>query len=832
MGKSLINAYQSDRNVITHIYTENGKVYTDKVNFKPFAGYHANPTEKTKWHDIYGKPVVVKVFDNIDAFNYWKKQNRDVFQILGDISPVNQFIASQYMNDIVLDKTGMSIANLDIEVYVKGGGFCFPDKAAYPINAITINEMITNTYFTFGIKDYIVQNTNETYIKCKDESDLIVKFLAFWNEMNPQIITGWNIDTFDIPYLVNRITKVMGASFTKQLSIDRNITKHTSTNKLGQENVTYKLQGHIIWDYMDLYIKYAKENLEAYTLDHVCFIELNKKKIEYEKEYGSLVGLYEQNPQKFIEYNIKDTALIYELDDKLDFINVALSLMQKAKCQPEDIYGTVKPWDSIIYNDLLHRKILCPPIIHHTKVDFIGGYVGEPIKGFYKSLLVNDIVSSYPNQDISANMSPETIVNDIDLTPELLRIRTEYGSIKKCIDIDNLAEIAPILRKYNYSFTSNGQFFRRDKKGIIPELFSKFFAERQEYKILAKQYKKEGKTREYKIADSYQYTLKILLNSGYGFLSNIYSRYFDIRIAEAITSNGQVSVRGATKATIDAYPIIKNVYNDTDSCFLSCEEVIKKRFGDIEPTEKVKLDFILSFYDKCLDPVIAEFFKKMGSYMNFRENTINMELECVADLSIFVAKKKYIMNKIWDEGTYMLDNPKRKIRGVEIVRSSTPQIVRNKLKEAVEIIFTTASNEELIKLVNTFKKEFFNSPIEIVAFPRSVTIGTYTLNSPKLPIGARAALTYNSIIKKENLEDKLQLIADGDKIKFCYIKEPNIMHSHVIGFVTKFPEELQTKFEIDYETQFEKTFLDPLNNILECINWQTEVKETLEDFFL
>lgn len=832
MAKTFINAYQSSSKHITHIYAENGEVHKEIVPFKPFLGYLAPKGEKTSWSDMFGRPVKVKVFPSIPAANAWKKENKDILEIYGDVKPVIQFIASEYRKEIPLDKTGMRIFNFDIEVFVEGGGFPKPEEAKHPINAITINEMVSNTYITFAYKeDYTPKSDNVKYIKCENEIDLLIKFLDYWKLQSPEIITGWNIDIFDIPYIINRVKKVISVEALKKFAPDGEIAVKTTTDTMGRVITKYRPKGIIVWDYMDLYKKYTQENREAYSLNHIAKVELGDEKIDYQEEYDTLNDLYLKNFELFIDYNIKDTGIVYDLDYQLDYINVAMSIMHKARCQPEDIFGTVQPWDCVIYNEMLDFKMLCPPNNNHTKVDYVGGWVEQPVPGLYEWLSVSDIVSSYPNNLISFNMSPETIIPDSLLTQELLDIREKYGRIETCVDIDRLKDVGPILRKYNYTFTSNGQFFDRSVEGILPRIFAKFFAQRKEWKKMVGVHKERGEDREAKIADLMQYTLKILLNSGYGAIANVHGRYFDVRIAEAITSNGQVCVRGTTKAVCDAFPIVNNVYNDTDSYFINCARLVEKRFGDKEVSREEKLEFVLKFNDQCITPANDDFFKRMSENMNMMRCTLKMEAECVADVSLFVAKKRYIMNNIWVEGKYYLDKPKRKIRGVEIVRSSTPQIVRDRLKEAVDIIFTTMSNDKLIEFIEKFRDEFNQMPVEKVAFPRSVTMKDYTRQSKGLPIGVNAALSYNDLLKNQGLDGKYLAIADGDKIKFTYIKKPNIVGSHVVGFVNKLPVELRECFEIDYNLQFQKAFLDPITKILESIGWTAEYVSSLEDFF-
>lgn len=884
MSKMLINAYSLNTNQIKHVYMLDGVVHKEIVNFKPFLGVHAGKDEVSSWTDMYGKKVKIKVFDSIVDMHKWKKENKGILEIFGDIDPVDMFVATQYRGDIELDTKGMKIFNVDIEcVYedidykqklkvrkegiestlllkeldnkVNSSEYQYLDSTKtwkqYTINdfkisngfpnatdtknvicSITINEMVTNTYTLFAFDDYKVQNDNETFIKCGNELDLLTKFLHYWNEQDPQIITGWGINHFDIPYLVNRINKICGSEQVKNLSPDRVIKQVKETNTANMEVITYKLQGIIIWDYLELYRKYTQETRESYTLDNIASVELGDQKIAYHDEHDNILDFYKNDTQLFLQYNIKDTALVYDINYKLDYINVAMSIMQKAKCRSDKIFGTISPWDCIIYNELLSRKILCPPNKHESKIDFVGGYVEEPIVGLHDWIMMYDIVSSYPSQIRSYNLSTETVIEDNRLPQELKDIKTKFTGIDKCSDINFTKEISDTLKKYNVCFTSNGYFFDISKEGIIPSIFSKLFLQRVEYKKDAKRFKKESKKREEAISSLYSYTFKILLNSGYGGIANNFSRYFDIRIAEAVTSNGQISCKGVMKTMRDKLNL-DIIYGDTDSVAISVNPILEKRYGDKckEIDNKTKVDFLLKYGEKFIEPKIVEFFENLKINMNMRELKIEMEAECIADVTLFTAKKRYIMNKVWDEGTYYIDNPKRKIRGVEIVRSSTPKICRERLKEAVELIFSTKDNNVLIEFIESFKKEFFTLPIETIASPRGVKFSNYKRDSKGLPIAVGAAFAFNDYLKKLKLDKKYPSVSDGDKIRFCYLKTPNHIGSHVIGFPNKLPTEMNGTFKIDYETQFDKVFFKPLEKILTAINWNMSKINTLEDFF-
>jgi DNA polymerase elongation subunit (family B) len=820
---------RSGFNELTHYFISDGVACTEKVRFKPFLGIHAMKSEKTNWTDIHGKPTKVMVFDDMSECDKWKKENKDVLEILGNIQYPIQFIATQYRDDITIQKDGLKILNLDIEVFCKIG-FPRPEKAEHEINAVTLHEMIKDVYHVFGCHNYIPESDNVKYYKCNDEIDLITQLLDFLEEYQPHILTGWNIELFDIPYIVNRVNRLFPKGEILRISPERKMRDHKRTSKHGQESITYSFDGIITWDYFDLYAKYQPEPRESYTLDYISKYELGEEKVKFKEEHDNLSSLYENDFKKFLDYNIQDTTLIANLEKKLGYIDLALSIMYKAKCTPDSIFATVAPWDALFYNELLKQKKLCPEQKHYGKQEFVGGYCKEPEKGYHKWIMVYDIVSSYPNQIRSFNISPETIINDNMLPDDLKRVKQEFNTIEKCADTEKLIKIKPILQKYNVSFTSNGYFYRNDIEGFIPSIYTKLFNYRLLLKKQLKEAKKAGKKDEAARLDTAQYTIKILLNSGYGALSNIYCRYFDIRMAEAITSNGQCCAIGAANYIVKNVPMFENRYQDTDSVFGSVEKMVLKRFGKSTPTTKEVLDFLIKVDKNIIEPKIKEFFNIMKENMNMRELTLGMEAECIADTSIFTGKKRYILRKIWEEGV-TLPEPKLKIRGIEIVRTSTPQWVRNKLKDTVSFLFNGTTNDLMIKYIEQIEKEFKQLTCEDVAFSISCNYNNYESDSKGLPIQVRSAYKFNEALEKLQLTDKYQKIFDGNKIKYLYIKKPNFVQSDIIGFPEKMPKEISNKIEIDYKTQFQKTYMAAINRILTPIGWSSVKTNSLDDFF-
>lgn len=839
MAKSYVNVYQHDANHLRCLYIEDGVAKDESIKFKPFLGVHATSSENTKWQDMFKKPAKVIVFDSIMAMRNWKKENDVGLEILGDIKPEVQYIATQYRHEIPIQKKGMEIWNIDIEVFCESG-FPHANLAQHPVNAITIQHMVDGRYTVISDVNYTSKHDNVTYIRCHDEQHILTTFVKTFQAYLPHIITGWNIVMFDIPYLVNRINRLLGPEMVKCLSREKVVKQHDKVNSVGQKQVTYSLLGHIIWDYMELYKKFCLEPRESYSLSYISRYELGEDKVDY-SEFENLADLYKNDPEKFIDYNIKDTTLVGELDANLHFIDLALSIVYRAKCTPDVVFGTVQPWDCLIYNELLTRKILCPAHKKNYKQDFPGGFVKAPEVGLHKWVKVFDIVSSYPNQIRSFNMSPETILSDKETPEELRRLGERYKfhysedgnrDNDRCPtdEIEQIESAAKILQKYNVCWAANGHFFKKSEEGIIASIYTRLFNERKRLKKIAGQMKKEGNpdARSYDLA---QHAYKILLNSGYGAMSNIHFRYFDIRIASAITTNGQTCARGVAKYLEKNIPLIKFIYADTDSGFYSMDKVVEKRFGKNIPDNKTVLEFLLKFSDKIIQPKIQEFYERLSKAMNMRELTIVMEPECIANASIHTAKKRYVMNKLWDEGTWLVDHPKLKVRGIEIVRTSSPQWVRDKLKEAVNLIFDTLDNDVLIKFIAKTKEEFKQQPLNIIGFPRSVTFSNYSLESKGIPIGVKAAFKYNQFIDIQELGEKYKKIGDGDKIKFVYLIEPNILKTHVIGILNIVPPELMEIVKIDYNTQFNKSFEEPLKSIFEKMGWKTEQVADLSDFF-
>lgn len=832
---------QNGKDTIFHRYFENGERHEETVKYEPFVGVRSRVETGVK--TLFGQPLELRKFQSISDLKDWKSENEGYVEVYGDINPVAQFIATTYPKPIVFSKQNMVIFNLDIEVYCERG-FPVPDKAMWPVVSITVQDMAKDTYHVFGVKQYRPKQDNVKFHLCSGEADLLLQFVNFWAKERPDMITGWYIDGFDVPYLVNRIAQVLGQQHVKRLSPIGKVTEKKRHDDYGEEKIEYTIEGVQSYDYKALYLKLTFGPREQYTLDYIAKFELGAGKLEFKtKETRSLNELYDDDYETFIDYNIKDVEIICLLDQKLGYIGTALKMVYMSKCQFKDVYGTVAIWDAYLYSALLRKRILCPPKGDHVKGEFPGGWVEDPKRGLHRNVLVCDIASSYPNSIISYNMSPETIIERSSLPEEVQALAERYGNIEDCFNAiyDLESEVMPILKKYELCMSPNGQFFRTDIDGFIPDIVAHVFAQRkaarkeidaidEQLKTCPAEEKASLKDRRSQL-DAEQMALKVMMNSLYGALSNVHFRYFDLRMAEGITAAGQVSVRGVAKWVSDKLDI-ENLYTDTDSIFLHLDPFLHGRFKGQQVDKERQVRFFLSFYDNAIKDTIDEYFAALGSGLNFRRNTLSMEYELLADSALLLEKKKYVLKIIEKERkkTYF-DKTELKVKGIEIVRTSTPQYIRDRMTDVIKRIFETHDESVVQAYLEEIKREFKTLPPEDVSFPRGVKgMGKYAGAQKSVPMHVRAALLYNFRLKEMKLLDKYRAIHDGDKIKFTYVKEPNAFGTNVIGFMDTLPNEFPVL--VDYDMQWEKAFEGPMEKIFEAIGWDVYNRNTaLTAFF-
>jgi DNA polymerase elongation subunit (family B) len=812
---------------------ENGKHVTFKDEYFPTLFVKSN--KKTKYKTLEGECVEEITPGTVrDCREFYKKyENIDGFKIYGNDRYVYQYISDKYAEDeIKFDINKIKLVTIDIEV-ASENGFPDPKSCDQEILLITIQDYSTKQITTWGVGPFNNKQKNVNYIECSSEYDLLNKFFYFWESDIPEVVTGWNIQFYDIPYICGRLSKVLGEKRMKSFSPWGLVTQNEIWVN-NRQQTCFDIGGITQLDYLDLYKKFTYTAQESYRLDYIAEVELGQKKLDH-SEFDTFRDFYTNGWQKFVEYNIVDVELVDRLEDKMKLIELAITMAYDAKVNFVDVFYQVRMWDNIIYNYLKKRNIVIPPKDKTEKNDkYAGAYVKEPIPGLYDWIVNFDLNSLYPHLIMQSNISPETLVDE----------RCPNVSVNKILNKEVTFE-----NYKKYSITPNGAMYRKDIKGILPELMEKMYNERVIFKkkmIEAKKEYEKTKTKELEkeIArcNNIQMAKKISLNSAYGAIGNQYFRYYKLENAEAITLSGQVAIRWI-EAKLNKYmnKILKTedidyvIASDTDSIYLHMGPLVETVYKGREKTT----ESIVSFLDKVckveLEKYIESCYQELAEYMNAYEQKMVMKRENIADRGIWTAKKRYIMN-VWDSEGVRYSEPKLKIMGIEAVKSSTPAPCRKMIKDALKMIMIGTENE-VIDFIDECKTKFCNLPPEEVSFPRSVSDvvkhkSSSTIYDKGTPIHVRGALLFNYYIKEKGLLNKYSLIQNGEKIKFCYLKKPNPIYENVISFIQDFPKELDIEKYVDYDLQFEKGFLEPLKIILNCIGWSYERRTSLDSFFV
>lgn len=627
----------------------------------------------------------------------------------------------------------------------------------------------------------------------------------------------------------------MGENTAKRLSPFRRIGERTTTIH-NKQQVAFDLVGIAILDYIELYKKFTYSQQESFSLNHISYLELGEKKLDY-SEVESLHQLYRTNFQKFIEYNIHDVELVDRIDAKMQLIDMALALAYDAKVNYTDVFTQVRMWDTLIHNELIEQNIVVPQNVRTPKDEqYAGAYVKDPIVGMHEWVVSFDLNSLYPHLIMQYNVSPETIVEGRHTS----------------ISVDQLLD-GHYETSQQYCMAANGHYFKRDKQGFLPAMMQRMYDDRSLYKKkmieAQKAYEKEtDKERKREITNqiskykNLQLAKKVQLNSAYGALGNQYFRFFDIRQAEAITLSGQLSIRWI-EMKLNGYlnKLLKTegndyvIASDTDSVYVNLGPLVNMVYGSKSET---KVETIVDFVNKActekFEPFIDKAYQELADYMNAFDQKMQMKREVIANKGIWTAKKRYILNVYDSEGVRFAE-PKLKMMGIEAVKSSTPMSCRDKIKESLKIVMNGNEND-FQSFVEAFKQEFKTLPFEDIAFPRGVSDLSKYMSSSELyskgtPMHVRGAIMFNSFLKKYKLTKKYQLIQDGDKTKFCYMKVPNPVQENVFSILTVLPKEFGVEKYIDYDTQFDKAYLEPLKTIVNTIGWRTERASSLESFF-
>jgi DNA polymerase elongation subunit (family B) len=811
---------------------ENGEHFEFRDEFRPTL--FVKTKKETKYKTLSGEPVEPIQPGNVrDCREFYKKyEGVQGFEIYGNERYIYQYISEKYPEEeIKFDINKIKLVTLDIEVASEQG---FPDveSCVEEILAISIQDYTSKKIITWGVKPFNNVRKDVTYHLCESEYALLNSFINYWIQNTPEVITGWNIQLYDIPYIAKRLNRVLGEKLMKRLSLWGLVTEGEIFIN-GRKHTVFDIGGVTQLDYMDLYKKFTYKAQESYRLDYIAEVELGQKKLDH-SEYNTFKDFYTKGWQKFIEYNIVDVELVDRLEDKMKLIELALTMAYDAKVNYADVFYQVRMWDNIIYNYLKKRDIVIPQKNRSSKNEkYAGAYVKEPVPGKYDWVVNFDLNSLYPHLIMQYNISPETLMDERHPTATVDKILNQELNFDEYKD---------------YAVCANGAMFRKDVRGILPELMEKMYNERVIFKkkmIDAKKAyeKKKSKELEKEIArcNNIQMAKKISLNSAYGAIGNQYFRYYKLENAEAITLSGQVSIRWIeTKMNAYINKLLKTedvdyvIASDTDSIYLNMGPVVDAVFKGREKTT----ESIVSFLDKVasleLEKYIEGSYQELADYVNAYDQKMQMKRENIADRGIWTAKKRYILN-VWNSEGVAYTEPKLKMMGIEAVKSSTPAPCRQMIKDGLKLMMS-GTEEQVIEFIDECRAKFKKLSPEQISFPRSVSdVNKYqsssTIYTKGTPIHVRGALLFNHYVKEAKLTNKYSLIQNGEKIKFVYLKKPNTIHENIISFIQEFPKELNLDKFIDYELQFEKAFLEPLKSILDSIGWNVEKTVNLELFF-
>ena len=784
-------------------------------------------SKETKFKTLDGRRAYAKHFSGAREAREVLKQyeNTDGLEVHGYERFLYQHINQKFPTDIDYNMSMMKIYTIDIEVACENG---FPDvqASAEEMLCLTIKDFNTKKVVTWGTREFTPPEGVE-YRVFWTEQEMLQDFHKWWTENTPDIITGWNNNLYDIPYICRRMERVLGEKWKKSLSpwnrvIDREFIVQ------GRKQIAYDICGVSILDYLDLYRKFTYTNQESYRLDHIAMVELDDKKLDH-SEYENFKDFYTSDWQRFVEYNIHDVDLVDKLEDKMKLIELAVTMAYDAKVNFEDVYSQVRMWDTLIYNDLKKRNIVVPPR-QSTKKDekYAGAYVKEPKPGMYDWVVSFDLNSLYPHLIMQYNISPETLVDERHPTVTVDKLLNQE------IDIDG-----------DYAVCANGAQYRKDIHGFLPEIMQRIYDERtifKKYMLTAKQEYEKSPTdklrRDISKFNNIQMARKIQLNSAYGAIGNQYFRYYNLANAEAITLSGQVSIRWIENK-MNAYlnKLLKTddfdyvIASDTDSIYLNLGPMVEAVFKE----RKKSGESIVRFLDKVCQVEFEKYidgsYQELSTYVNAYEQKMVMKRENIANKGIWTAKKRYILN-VWNSEGVQYEQPKLKMMGIEAVKSSTPAPCRSAIKEALNVIMS-GNESDVQDYIDKFRQEFESMSPEEIAFPRGCNniaknSSPATIYGKGCPMHVRGALLYNFWVKKKKLTHKYPLIQEGEKVKYVMLNTPNKINENVVSFFQTLPPELGLNGSIDYNLQFTKSFLQPLQVILDTLGWDAEKVNTLE----
>ena len=775
--------------------------------------------------------------ERLKKINFWK-HDEGVELYESDVNEVTRFLIDKYGDSDEVSK-GHTLFTFDIEVEMNSG---LPDinKAGNAMTSVAGHDSVTGDYFVYVVNpgekiDKTIKGAR--VISFDTEEDMVMAFLNKWIEIRPTIVTGWNIDYFDVTYLYNRIKVLFGEQTANKLSPIGKVNWNKYRSR-------YIIAGVSCLDYLALYKNFTYTELPNYRLDTVAQKELGRGKIEYE---GNLDQLFRDDLETFIEYNLVDVELVVDMDKKLQFIELAQAICHAGHVFYEDFLFSSKWLEGAILTFLRRSGRVAPnkpkraPRVEGEESGgkFTGAYVKEPKPGLYKWVYDLDLTSLYPSIIMTLNTSPETKIGKLKNYSAEDHMK---GKIETYTIVDDDGNEFPPLPKdkfmefvqnADYSIAANGVLYRRDKVGVIPEILNVWFDKRVEYKDLMKKYGKEGNDELYKFYSQRQLVQKIMLNSLYGVLGLPSFRFYDVDNAEATTITGQ-SVIKTTEMIANQYYTKNigkeadyNVYTDTDSVFYQAAPLVKARNPNInEDSDEEMIPAILSVAKEVEEHINNVYDMMAFKMFNVDSHRFDIKQETIAKGGFWVSKKRYAQ-WIINDNTVPCD--KLDVKGLDVKRSSFPTYFKEVMSTVLMDILKAADKDELDQKILDYKDGMTEQRFVDIAKNSAVKdMSKYLFKNQALgefvkgtPAHVKAAITYNQLLKKFNAPYKYEPMKDGDKIKWVYLKK-NPLGLETTGFTGHSdPPEINAFIEqyIDYDLIWEKELNNKLDDFYNAMNW-------------
>ena len=846
--------------------------------------YYDDP--KGKFRSIYGTPL--SRFSTRNYKEYAKELKMHHTQRLweSDIKPINRCLEENYLGQ---DAPRLHVAFFDIEVdFDPVRGFSRPEDPFNPITAISVyldwlDKLVTLVVPPKSLSWESAKEICDRYENCflfEREEDIITTFFDLIDDAD--ILSGWNSEGFDIPYMVMRTTRILSKDDTRRFCLWDQFPKQRTFERFGAENITFDLIGRVHMDYMQLYRKYTYEERHSYSLDAIGEYELDERKIQYD---GTLDQLYNRDFGTFVDYNRQDTMLLNKLDRKLRFIDLANELAHDNTVPLPKVLSAVAVTEQAIINEA-HSLGL---IVQNRKssdgdTQAAGAYVAYPKRGMHEYIGAIDINSLYPSAIRALNMAPETIVGQLRpvYTEKYIADKMAagasfadaweniFGSLEytavmnqepgRSIVIDwetgesdtlSAKEVFQIIFESNHSWilSANGTIFRYDQKGIVPGLLERWYAERKE--LQAK--KKDAQTAEDKAFwDKRQLVKKINLNSLYGAILNPGCRFFDKRIGQSTTLTGRVIARHmdahVNECITGEYDHVGKsiIYGDTDSVYFSAYPIFQK---DIESGKmKWDRDVCVELYDTIADSVNESFPGFMDRAFNCPRDMgsiIKGGRELIASKGLFIKKKRYAV-LIYDLEGARLDTDgkpgKVKAMGLDLKRSDTPKVVQDFLSDILLKVLTGSDAGYVYDRVRDFKTEFQKRPPWEKGTPKRVNNLTHygDLEAKKgkanMPGHVRAAINWNTL-RRMHSDNYSMAIVDGMKTIVCKLRSNPLGYTSV-GYPTDESHIPDWFKQLPFDDGLmEDTIVDQkVENLLGVLGWDiqshTNIKTTFDSLFV